>query len=281
MAMDRYAVMGHPVGHSKSPRIHQAFAEQTGQALEYTAIPVEPGHFPEAVARFRAEGGRGLNVTLPFKEDAFELAERVTERARRAGAVNTLTLGDDGVAGDNTDGIGLVRDLTANLGCPLVGRRVLLVGAGGAARGVLGPLLEQWPERVVVANRTASRAAGLAREAADVGDVTGCGLEDLAGLRFHLVVNATAASLEAQVPALPEDLFEAGAWAYDMMYGAEPTPFMTWAAQRGAAHQADGLGMLVEQAAESFRIWRGMRPATAPVIALLRARGTPGRIGDD
>ena len=278
---DRYAVMGDPVSHSKSPVIHAAFAAQTDQDLEYTAIHVQPGRFAEAVRAFREDGGRGLNVTLPFKEDAFDLADRTSERGRRAGAVNTLWLTDVGVEADNTDGVGLVRDLTGNLGCGLAGRAVLLVGAGGAARGVLGPLLEQEPTRLVVANRTASRSLALAERFADVGPIEGCGLDGLRGARFDVVINATSASLEAKVPALPEDLFAPGAWAYDMMYGAEPTPFMLWAAERGAAHTADGLGMLVEQAAESFHIWRGVRPATAPVIGMLRAAGTPGRVGDD
>ncbi len=270
---DRYAVMGHPVSHSLSPRIHAAFAAQSGADLEYTAIHVEPGQLPEAVARFRAEGGSGLNITVPHKEDAFELAQVVSDRGRRAGAVNTLWFDPGGrVHGDNTDGIGLVRDLTLNHGCPLEGRRVLLVGAGGAARGVVGPLLEQNPEALVVANRTPARAEELAAGYGDEGPVRGSGLDALAGERFHLVVNATSASIAGKVPALPEGLFGEDAWCYDMMYAAEATAFLRWAGEHGAAHLVDGIGMLVEQAAESFRIWRGLRPDTAPVIRALRAR---------
>lgn len=270
---DRYAVMGHPISHSKSPLIHAAFARQTGADLKYTAIHVEPGRLAEAVARFRDEGGRGLNITLPHKEDARELAEEVSDRGRRAGALNTLWFDPSGrVHGDNTDGLGLVRDLMHNHGCPLEGRRIALVGAGGAARGVLGPLLEQNPEFLVVANRTAAKAEALAALFADAGPVSGSSLDGLAGQRFHLVINATSASIEGKVPALPEGLFADDAWCYDLMYGAEPTAFLNWAGAHGATHRVDGLGMLVEQAAESFRIWRGLRPDTGPVIAELRGR---------
>ena len=268
----RYAVMGNPIRHSLSPRIHALFAEQTGERLEYLAILVEPGGFRQAVDQFVAEGGRGINVTVPFKREAYELADACSERARRAGAVNTLVVEGGGLLrGDNTDGVGLVRDLRQNLGWELEGRELLLVGAGGAARGVLGPLLQALPRRVVVANRTPDTAELLAQEFADLGPVSGCGLPELDGERFDLVVHATSAGLRGEVPELPAGLEMAGAACYDLQYGAGPTPFLRWARERGAARLADGLGMLVEQAAESFWLWRQVRPETAPVLETLRA----------
>ncbi len=273
---DQYAVMGNPVRHSRSPRIHSLFAEQTGENIVYTAIQVDPGGFPQAVGNFAAAGGRGLNVTVPFKQEAFELAETRSDRARRAGAVNTLVLGEGPIHGDNTDGVGLVRDLTQNLGLALAGRRILVMGAGGAARGVLAPLLEAGPAAVVIANRTPDRAVELAARFADLGTVTGCGYADLAGARFDLLVNATSASLQGDLPPLPDGLLAPDAAAYDMMYGTEPTPFMVWARAHGAAVVSDGLGMLVEQAAESFHVWRGVRPDAPAVIAQLRAEMAQG-----
>lgn len=267
---DRYAVMGHPVAHSKSPFIHARFAAQTGQAMRYEAIDVAPGGFARAVEAFRAEGGRGLNVTLPFKEEAWRWVRERTPRAQRAGAVNTIWF-DPRARGDNTDGAGLVHDIEVNHGGVLAGRRILLLGAGGAARGVLGPLLDARPGSVVVANRTARRAHALAEAFADQGPVRGCGLDALGGERFELVVNATSASLSGELPAIPDTVLAPGAWCYDMVYGDTPTVFMAWARGRGASTVLDGLGMLVEQAAESFEIWRGVRPHTAPVIAALRA----------
>jgi shikimate dehydrogenase len=269
---DLYGVMGHPVSHSKSPRIHSAFARQTRQDLVYRAIEVAPGDFPQAVARFRAAGGRGLNVTLPFKEEAYRIAETRSPRAERAGAVNTLGVGADGhLWGDNTDGVGLVRDLTRNLGLALAGRALLLLGAGGAARGVVGPLLAEGPVALVVANRTRGRGEALALDFGSLGPVSACGFEDLAGQRFDLVINATSASLQGEVPPLPADLLAAGGWCYDMMYADAPTAFVRWGSAHGAAGASDGLGMLVEQAAESFYLWRGVCPETAPVIAALRS----------
>ena len=270
---DRYAVIGNPIAHSKSPRIHAAFARQTGQDMEYRAIAVAPGHFPAAVAEFRAAGGRGLNVTLPFKEEAWALAAERSPRAERAGAANTLGFREDGrVWADNTDGAGLVRDLTANLGLALGARRLLLLGAGGAARGVLAPLLAQGPDTLVVANRTPARAEALAADFRDLGPVSACAFTALAGRRFDLVVNATSASLQGEVPPLPDGLFAPGGWGYDMMYGDGPTPFVRWSLAQGAVDARDGLGMLVEQAAESFFLWRGVRPETRPVIAGMRGR---------
>ena len=262
---DRYAVFGHPIAHSKSPQIHAAFARQTGQDMAYEAILAPVDGFAASVDAFVAAGGRGGNVTVPFKEEAFRLATRLTPRAKRAGAVNTLRFDDGVVIGDNTDGAGLVNDLAGNLGCALAGRRILLLGAGGAARGVVGPLLDQAPAALVIANRTVSRAEVLA-DLFDRG-VTASAYEAL-DTPFDVIVNATAASLAGELPPLPPVVFTAGTLAYDMMYGRD-TPFLTFARSHGAA-TADGLGMLVEQAAEAFFVWRGVRPDTAPVIATLR-----------
>ena len=269
---DRYAVMGHPIAHSKSPFIHRRFAAEFGEPVAYEALLVEPGGFSAAVERFRAGGGLGLNVTIPFKEEAFALASRRTDRAQRAGAVNTLWFDGATVCGDNTDGIGLVRDLTTNLAVRIEGRSVLLLGAGGAARGVIGPLLDERPKRLVIANRTVARAVELARRFGGQGAVSAVALDALTADGFDLVVNATAASLSGLLPVLPRGTLRTGGVAYDTAYAAQPTPFVKWGAEEGAALATDGLGMLVEQAAESFRIWRGRVPWTAPVIAALRAR---------
>lgn len=273
---DEYAVMGNPVAHSKSPRIHTLFGQQTGQRLRYTAIQVDVGGFAQAVGNFAANGGKGLNITVPFKGEAFELADELSERARAARAVNTFVCRRDGyLIGDNTDGVGLVRDLTINHRAPLAGARLLLLGAGGAARGVLGPLLAEGPAALRVVNRTADRAQELAAAFAAQGPVTGGGYASLEG-PYDLVINATSASLAGELPPLPEGVLAPGAWCYDMMYGKEPTPFMRWARAQGAAQVLDGLGMLVEQAAESFTLWRKVRPQTAPVIATLRAELNQG-----
>ncbi|AVZ80155.1 shikimate dehydrogenase [Zoogloeaceae bacteirum Par-f-2] len=271
--MDRYAVVGNPVAHSKSPLIHAAFAAQTGQALVYEALLAPLDGFAATVAAFRAAGGLGLNVTVPFKLDAFALADRLSPRAEAAGAVNTLAFERGDIYGDNTDGCGLVRDLTQNLGWSLSGRRILLLGAGGAARGALLPLLIEQPAALVIANRTESRAVELAdrfRTQARDTLLHACSFDALSGSSFDVVINATAASLAAQSPALPEGLYAPGALAYDMMYGKDETPFMRAARSAGAAVVADGLGMLVEQAAESFFLWRGVRPHTRAVLATLR-----------
>jgi shikimate dehydrogenase len=263
---DRYAVFGHPIAHSKSPQIHAAFARQTGQDMTYEAILAPLDGFAASVATFIAAGGRGANVTVPFKEEAFELASRLSPRAERAGAVNTLTFDANGILGDNTDGAGLVADLTRNLDCALAGKRILLLGAGGAARGVIEPLLDQRPAALVIANRTVGRAQELA-ELFDHG-IRACGFDAL-DAPFDLVINATAASLAGELPPLSPRIFTADTLAYDMMYGRD-TPFLSFAKAQGAA-TADGLGMLVEQAAEAFFVWRGVRPDTTPVIAALRA----------
>ena len=267
---DRYAVMGHPIAHSKSPFIHRRFAAQTGEPVDYATLHVEPGHFRAAVERFRAEGGHGLNVTIPFKEEAFALADRRSERADRAGAVNTLWFDGTGICGDNTDGIGLVRDLTRNLAIDIEARSVLLLGAGGAARGVIGPLLDGLPRRLVIANRTMPRAVELAKRFSEQGAVSAVALDALARESFDIVVNATAASLAGDLPPVPPGTLRAGGVAYDTAYAAQPTPFVRWGAGEGASVATDGLGMLVEQAAEAFRIWRGIEPRTGPVIAALR-----------
>ncbi|MDY7117741.1 shikimate dehydrogenase [Halomonas sp. SSL-5] len=266
--IDRYCVFGHPVAHSKSPLIHAAFAEQVGEAIEYTAIEAPRDDFAGAWRRFIAEGGRGANVTVPFKEEAFRLCDTLSQRARRAGAVNTLVLGGNGLTyGDTTDGIGLVRDLQRH-GVALAGARILVLGAGGAVRGVLEPLLAAGPGSLFVANRTAEKATRLAADFSDLGEIAGGGFDAVAG-PFDLVINGTSASLAGDLPPLPDDLFAPGATAHDMMYGTEPTVFLRWAAARGA-RTVDGLGMLVEQAAESFFQWRGKHPETAPVLEALR-----------
>jgi shikimate dehydrogenase len=266
---DQYGVMGNPITHSKSPRIHSLFAQQTNQHLEYTAIHVDLGGFAQALGNFDASGGKGLNITVPFKQEAWALVDARSARAERAGAVNTIKFEKDQRYGDNTDGVGLVNDLMHNHQLSLEGKRILLMGAGGAARGVLAPLLETQPALVVIANRTPDKAVELAAAFADLGKIAGCGYHELDAQQFDLVINATAASLHGELPPLPSTLLAEGAVCYDMMYG-NVTPFMEWAKSHGAALVLDGLGMLVEQAAESFYLWRGVRPQTAPVIALLR-----------
>ncbi|MBT8130488.1 MAG: shikimate dehydrogenase [Gammaproteobacteria bacterium] len=267
---DRYAVFGNPIEHSKSPFIHARFAEQTGQRLSYTAELVEPGDFEKAVARFADNNGKGLNVTVPFKQDAWQLATRRSERAERAGAVNTLVINAPGdYFGDNTDGIGLVMDLGKNFGFELANKNILIIGAGGAVRGVIEPLLEQRPASLTIANRTREKAVQLADDFSDLGTITGCGLDEFGEDSFDIIINGTSASLVGELPPLPASLIGEHTFCYDMMYASEATPFTQWASQHGAARVADGKGMLVEQAAESFRIWRGCKPETAPVIEAL------------
>ncbi|GGU48224.1 shikimate dehydrogenase (NADP(+)) [Pseudomonas laurentiana] len=274
--MDQYVVFGNPIGHSKSPLIHRLFADQTGEHLEYSTLLAPLDDFSNCALGFFKQG-RGANVTVPFKEEAFRMVDSLTPRARRAGAVNTLSkLADDSLQGDNTDGAGLVRDLTVNAGVQLTGKRILLLGAGGAVRGVLEPLLAHNPASLVIANRTVEKAEQLAREFADLGPVAASGFSWLKE-PVDLIINATSASLAGEVPPIAASLIQPGhTVCYDMMYGKEPTPFCRWASEKGAAQVLDGLGMLVEQAAEAFFIWRGVHPDTAPVLDELRrqlARG--------
>ncbi|HQX66729.1 MAG TPA: shikimate dehydrogenase [Ottowia sp.] len=272
---DRYAVIGHPIAHSKSPFIHGLFAQATGQDMVYEAIDggAEPGGFERALAAFRAAGGRGMNVTLPFKLAALAAADAASEDARLAGAANTLSFEGGRIEARNTDGIGLVRDIEANLGLPLAGRRVLLLGAGGATRGAVRPIARAGAARIVIANRTADKAEALAAELAPhLGGVplVGCGLAALGTQgAFDVVINATSASLDGQAPAVPAGAFAPGALAYDMVYGKGLTPFLRLARQAGCARLADGVGMLVEQAAEAFAAWRGVRPDTREALARL------------
>lgn len=266
---DRYCVIGHPVAHSKSPLIHAAFAAATGQDIAYERCLAPLDGFEVTVRALAAQGYRGANVTVPFKLEAARLATRLAPRARAAGAVNTLLFQDGEIIGDNTDGAGLVADIVRNAGVALAGKRILLLGAGGAARGALLPLLDQAPRQIVIANRTLATARQLA---ADFGThaerLAVSGFQDVQGA-FDVVVNATSASLAADVPPVPGAVFAPGALALDMMYGERPTVFMDFAASHGARPR-DGLGMLVEQAAEAFFLWRGVRPQTQQVLASLR-----------
>lgn len=270
-AVRRFAVVGNPIKHSRSPLIHSAFARQCDVRLEYRALRVELGDFPRAARAFFAAGGAGLNVTVPFKEEAAELADELTPRARQAGAVNTLWPDESGaLRGDTTDGVGLVRDMMANLGWRVQGARVLVLGAGGAVRGVLEPLLREAPSEIHIANRTVSRAETLAEEFAALGSLSAGGYDDLAGREFDLIINASSAGLGGEAPSLPASVMTERSCCYDLLYGAEPTPFMRWAAHHAAWAVSDGLGMLVEQAAEAFYVWHRFRPETGPVIQELR-----------
>ncbi len=266
-----YAVMGNPIAHSKSPRIHRLFADQTDQKLGYDALLIDKDNFPAAVVEFFTAGGKGLNITVPFKLEAWQISDQLSERARRAGAVNTLWCDPQGnLHGDNTDGIGLVRDLTSNLSIKLKDKSVLLLGAGGAARGVLAPLLAEQPASVHIANRTAIRAAELATSFADISNIQASGFEAIDAHPFDVIINATAAGLQGQVPPLPAGVIGPDSFCYDMVYATEPTAFMQYAVQQHCRQACDGLGMLVEQAAEAFHVWRGIMPNTAPVMASLR-----------
>lgn len=267
--MDRYAVIGNPIKQSMSPVIHAAFAQQTGQQLEYGKLFAEVDGFKDAADEFFAAGAKGLNITAPFKLDAFEYANTLTERARTAGAVNTLALQGDGtLLGDNTDGPGLVSDIRNHLGWDIKGKKLLMLGAGGATRGTLLPLLKEQPAQLHIANRTAAKAEQLAEDFSAYGSLTASGLEDIP-VGFDLIINASAAGLSGERPQIAETAVGPECCVYDMVYGAEPTPFMRWAADLGA-QSADGLGMLVGQAAEAFYLWRGVRPQVAPVLEMLR-----------
>ena len=266
--VDNYAVMGNPIEHSKSPIIHTLFAAATGQRLRYTSILVDINGFKEAVDKFFEIGDLGLSVTVPFKEEAWQLSEVRTRRAEKAGAVNTLWQDRDGrIHGDNTDGVGLVHDLQNN-DIPIWNKRVLILGAGGAARGVLEPILAEQPADLVIANRTVEKAETLVRLFPEH-KVSACGLAGIQG-SFDLIINATAASLQGEMPPLPEEIVTDKTCCYDMMYSAGETVFNHWCRLQGAKKTLDGLGMLIEQAAEQFSIWRGVRPETAEVLAALR-----------
>ena len=273
---DRYAVIGNPIAHSKSPLIHAEFARATGQDMEYSALLAPLDGFRAAVEEFRAQGGKGLNVTVPFKLEAWHIATMLSPQAMNAEAVNTLKFDHDAsILGHNTDGIGLIRDIQKNLGFAIKGKRVLLMGAGGAARGVTAPVLAEQPDSLIIANRSLDKAHQLIRHVQEHTQFTATALqalpyEQLAGRQFDLIINATASSLNDALPPIPDSVFVSTSLAYDMMYGRGLTPFLQFAQQHGAAILADGLGMLVEQASESFYLWRGVRPATEPVIALLK-----------
>ena len=271
---DQYAVFGNPINHSKSPHIHRQFAEQTGQDMHYAKQLVDESAFSSTAAAFFFQGGKGLNITVPFKLDAFRFAHAITPRAQRAGAVNTLALQADGsILGDNTDGIGMVHDMH-NLGWTLRDKRILVLGAGGAVRGVLQPLLAEQPQQIVVVNRTLAKAQELDLQFHDLGNIRALSYEQLAGEQFDVVINGTSASLVGDLPPLPPTLLADNAYCYDMMYGAGPTVFMDWASLHGAAKVADGLGMLVGQAAEAFYLWRHIRPEVVPVIMAIRRQIT-------
>ena len=267
---DRYLVVGNPIAHSLSPKIHRLFAAQTGQTLTYQArlLPLED--FAAHAGRLLDRRLRGLNVTVPFKPAAYQWVDALSPRARLAGAVNTVSVRADGLHGDNTDGVGMVRDLTVNLGMTLATRRILVLGAGGAVRGVLGPLLDTAPGAVTIANRTPEKAAQLARRFSHQGEVDGVGYDRLAGRRFDLIINGSAAGLHGQVAPLPAGIVRRGGMVYDMLYAATETPFLRWTRAQGVDRLADGLGMLVEQAAEAFWIWRGVRPDSRAVMRALR-----------
>lgn len=270
--VDQYGVVGHPVAHSFSPFIHAMFARQTGQTMSYRLFDFAPEELQERIAAFFAQGGRGLNITLPYKVAALARADELTSRAQHAGAINTLAMRKDGtVLGDNTDGVGLTQDLCVNQRLLVTHRRVLIIGAGGAARGVLAPLLALAPDLVMVANRTADRAKALAATFAQMGNVQGVGFRYIAGGPFDLVINATSASLSGEIPDVPAAAIGAETFCYDMAYGKGDTPFVRWCAELGCRAATSGWGMLVEQAAESFRLWRGVRPLTGPVLSALTA----------
>ena len=266
---DRYVVIGNPIAHSKSPQIHAQFARQTGQAMSYERLLAPLDGFVETVQGFIESGGRGANVTLPFKLEAFALADQLSQRAQAAGAVNTLMFDGDRITGDNTDGIGLVRDIQANAGVAIANQRVLLLGAGGAAQGVILPLLEQSPQSITISNRTLSKAEDLVRQFAH--PALRARALDTLDQAYDIVINATSAGLSGDLPPVSARIFGAGSFAYDMIYAAQPTAFMQFAQRQGASTR-DGLGMLVEQAAASFYLWRGVQPDTATVYDSLRAQ---------
>ena len=273
---DRYAVVGYPVAHSKSPLIHQLFARQTGQHMAYDLLEAEPKDFETAVRGFGAAGGMGLNVTVPHKEAAFALVDEISETANTAGAVNTISIIDGRLRGDNTDGVGFIRDVTVNHRQPLARTGVLVLGAGGAARGIMGPLLETKPLKIVIANRTKERADRLVAQLGSPPTLRAVAFSELAGLpAFDVVINATSAGLKGEIPPFPATLVGPKSFCYDMVYSVHDTPFVAWARQHGAARAVQGWGMLIEQAAEAFFIWRGVRPDTRIVLKQLAGQSAP------
>jgi len=268
---DRYGVMGFPVSHSRSPVIHKLFALQTGQDIQYELLQVAPDNLETAVRQFQRTGGKGLNITLPHKTEVVKLADQLSDRARNAGAVNTLTFRDERIYADNTDGIGLLRDLVVNLGLTIEGSNILVLGAGGATRGILGPLLEMQPANLCIANRSLTRAQALVEQFAHLGPLTACRFDVVPTDRpYDLVINATSAGVKGETPPYPAAAVSENTFCYDLSYGLEATPFCRWATATGATNVVMGWGMLVEQAAESFHIWRGVRPDTLPVLKQVR-----------
>lgn len=277
--MDQYGVIGNPIQHSKSPLIHRLFAEQTKLQLQYSSFLVEIDGLEKAIADFQAQGGKGLNITLPFKHRAFALVDTLTERAERAEAINTIKFNEDGTRlGDNTDGVGLMRDILTNLNFSVTKKRVLILGAGGAVRGILDPILNEKPTEIVIANRTENKAVALAEAFSDIGLVQACPLSLLESNSFDLVINGTSASLQGEMLDLPGSILKKDALCYDMAYARGVTPFLRWAAEQGAAVGIDGLGMLVEQAAEAFYLWHNIKPDTKPVLAELKAMLAPAEV---
>lgn len=270
--VDQYAVFGHPINHSKSPRIHSLFAEQTQQQLNYTAQDVPAESFESAISHFFEQGGKGINCTVPLKELAWQRADKLSERAQFSKAVNTLILQQDGsLLGDNTDGIGLVTDLTINHNISIHNKRVLILGAGGASRGIIGPIMGQSPAQIVIANRTVNKAITLSNEFSQLGNISGCSYHDIKNSEFDLILNATSASLTGDIPPLSDTLLAAQGHCYDLAYSNEPTAFVKWGLNHQAEKSLDGLGMLVEQAAEAFFLWRNIRPETQDIIAVLNS----------
>ena len=267
-----YAVFGNPIAHSQSPLVHSLFAKQVGIDLEYRAIQVDIGGFEQAVSGFQANGGNGLNVTVPFKLNAWKIADELTDRAQLAGAVNTLFFQDNSIKGDNTDGAGLVKDIELNLNVALTESKILVIGAGGAVRGVLAPMLEKQPESITISNRTKGKADALVEMFADYGTVSSTTLEQANLDRYDIVINATSTGIHGEVPSVSPQVFRGVSLVYDMMYGKNPTKFMQWAVQNSGAQISDGLGMLIEQAAESFKIWHGVMPQTSAVIGAVRSK---------
>ena len=269
-AVDRYGVMGYPVSHSRSPVIHRLVALQTGENLQYELVQVAPSKIKSAIRQFQRTGGKGLNITLPHKSEVTRLVDDLSERANSSGAVNTLVFRDKEIFGDNTDGIGLMRDLVGNLGLELKDASILILGAGGATRGIIGPLLDAEPKSITIANRTLSRARVLAEHFSASGPVTACRFSEVkSSSSFDLIINATSASAKGELPPYPESAVTDRTFCYDLSYGLSPTPFSSWAARKGAARSVMGWGMLVEQAAESFDLWRGVRPDTQKVLEQL------------